>query len=198
MVSFIQHGSLHLEYRRYRKALISISYTFLIAGILYTGGNSVINIIETKNIKKENIEIERNISSSSKEVKSLKSELTKDEIFITYSDDKDKLTKEKIPKYYENEKLYQYLHESPETIKYESILVEENIVRLIGQATSYEEINKYIEVLKNDKVFTEIEIRGLDYIKFGDKVRFRIIGYKTKASLEDKKYIDKTYDKEGK
>ena len=158
----------------------------------------MVNIVKTNGLKKQNEGLEQGISSTNEEIGMLKEELTTDETFIVYSDSDYNLTKEKIPTYYENEKLYQYLHQVPETIKYESILVDDAVVHLVGQATSFDEVNKYIEKLKIDEVFTEVEIRGLDYIKLGDKVRFKLMGYKTKSSLKDKKYIDKTYGKEDK
>ena len=198
MVSFIQRGNSSLEYRRYKKNLIEISLVILIVAIVYTGGNSIVNIVKTNNLKNQNEGLEASILSNTDEIESLKEELTTDETFIIYSDAGDNLTKEKIPTYYENEKLYQYLHQVPETIKYESILVDDTVVRLLGQATSYNEVNKYIDVLKKDKVFTEVEIRGLDYIKTGEKVRFKLMGYKINASSKDKKNIDKIYDKEDK
>ena len=198
MVSFIQRGNSSLEYRRYKKNLIEISLVILIISIVCTGGNSIVNIVKTNSLKNQNEELESDIASNTEEIEDLKEELTADETFIIYSDTDNNLTKEKIPTYYENEKLYQYLHQVPETIKYESILVDDTVVRLVGQATSYDEVNKYIKVLKRDKVFIEVEIRGLDYIKTGEKVRFKLMGYKTKLNAKDKKNTDKIYDKEDK
>ena len=85
-MSFIQRGNSSLEYRRYKKNLIQISLVILIISIVCTGGNSIVNIVKTNNLKNQNEELESDIASNTEEIEDLKEELTADETFIIYSD----------------------------------------------------------------------------------------------------------------
>lgn len=197
MVRYIHSLSTTLRWRKYRENILTITAGVIIVGVLVV---NVGNVKKGINISKTNksIEIlETKTDKISKDIKNLREDIENEEEFIEFKDSTNKLNAIDIPKMYEVDKIYEYLHGVPETIKVGKISVGKDVTYIKGQATSYKQLEMYREELKRSKLFHFIELKEVDYISTGDYIQFELrclvreVNENERVELERKESEDK-------
>ena len=161
------------QFKKYKPNLILagiVILSLITLLLLLKSGNTIIQYLK---VSKEVKILNNTYQEKTKELNRVQSEVENNELFSEFSVE-GTVIDASVKKYYPNIDLYTYLFTKPGTINFQKISINEEMLILYGQAISYGNLLEYVEKLKEDGLFSSINLKSTAFIPVVNQVVFEL------------------------